>query len=171
MNRYVAFLRGVSPMNCKMPELQACLEHAGFKDVKTLLSSGNAAFSAQAAVVPELEQQIEQAMQRHLGREFATIVRPSAHLQALLAADPFAAFEVPPNAKRVITFLRRPFEGRLQLPIHHGHATMWKLDGVEVFSSYVPDEQGPVFMAMLERQLGKAITTRTVDTVRKCAVA
>jgi len=46
MQRYVAFLRGVSPMNCKMPELKRCFEAAGFADVRTLLSSGNVAFSA-----------------------------------------------------------------------------------------------------------------------------
>ena len=30
MPRYVAFLRGVSPMNAKMPELKAAFEAAGF---------------------------------------------------------------------------------------------------------------------------------------------
>ena len=46
MTRYVAFLRGVSPMNCKMPALKRCFEAAGFTDVKTILSSGNVAFTA-----------------------------------------------------------------------------------------------------------------------------
>ncbi len=40
MTRYVAFLRGISPMNLKMPELKRCFESAGFTEVKTLLSSG-----------------------------------------------------------------------------------------------------------------------------------
>jgi hypothetical protein len=39
MPRYVAFLRGVSPMNASMTELARCLETAGF-DVKTVLASG-----------------------------------------------------------------------------------------------------------------------------------
>jgi hypothetical protein len=30
--RYVALLRGVSPMNAKMPELARCFEAAGFSD-------------------------------------------------------------------------------------------------------------------------------------------
>jgi len=30
MRRYAAFLRGVSPMNAKMPELKRCFEAAGF---------------------------------------------------------------------------------------------------------------------------------------------
>ena len=45
---YAAFLRGVSPMNAKMPEVKRCFEAAGFTDVKTLLSSGNVVFGAKA---------------------------------------------------------------------------------------------------------------------------
>ena len=44
--RYVVFLRGVTPMNLKMTALRECLERAGFTDVKTILASGNAAFSS-----------------------------------------------------------------------------------------------------------------------------
>jgi len=33
MPRYAAFLRGVSPMNAKMPEVQQAFEAAGFTDV------------------------------------------------------------------------------------------------------------------------------------------
>jgi uncharacterized protein (DUF1697 family) len=40
MAQYVAFLRGVSPMNLKMPDLKRCFESAGFTSVRTLLSSG-----------------------------------------------------------------------------------------------------------------------------------
>ena len=47
--RYAAFLRGVSPMNAKMPELKRAFEAAGFGDVKTLLSSGNVVFDAPKA--------------------------------------------------------------------------------------------------------------------------
>jgi len=48
MHRYVAFLRGVNPMNARMAELRRCFETAGFTDVRTVLSSGNVAFGAPA---------------------------------------------------------------------------------------------------------------------------
>jgi len=171
MTRYVAFLRGVSPMNCKMPELRRCFEAAGFTDVKTVLSSGNVAFSADPELVPALEEKAEQAMRNHLDRMFQTVVRPSAFLQSLVESDPFAAFKLPTNAKRVVTFLRRPHEGRVQLPIERDHAAILKLAGTEVFSAYVPNDQGPVFMSLLERTFGAEITTRTLDTVRRCSGA
>lgn len=45
------------------------------------------------------------------------------------------------------------------------------VNGAEVYSAHVPTGKGPAFMALLENTFGKDITTRTFDTVRKCAVA
>ena len=171
MARYIALLRGVSPMNCKMPELKRSFEAAGFTDVKTLLSSGNVAFTAKPAIVPLLEERAERSMQAHLGRIFHTIVRPAGFLQSLIDADPYAEFALPAQAKRVVTFLRRPHVGHVELPIEQHEARILKLANTEVFSVYVPGDKGPVFMTLLERTFGTDITTRTLDTVRKCAVA
>jgi len=33
----------------------------------------------------------------------------------------------------------------------------------------VPGESGPVFMKLIEMTFGKEVTTRTWDTVKKCA--
>lgn len=130
MPRYVALLRGVSPMNCKMPDLQRSLEDAGFTAVKTLLSSGNVAFSTpRAASAATLQKRVV------------------AFLRELLAASPVA------------------------LPLAHGEACILGLDGGEVFCSYVPEAKGPVFMQLLEKAFGKGITTRTWETVARCANA
>ena len=171
MPRYVAFLRGFSPMNAKMPDLKRAFESASFSDVRTILSSGNVAFSTRPATAPALEQRAEQAMLAALGRSFGTIVRPTEYLQQLLDSDPFAGFELPPRDKRVVTFLRRPHEGSVSLPIERDGASILKLHAVEVFSAYTRSDKGPVFMNLLERIFGKDITTRTLDTVRKCASA
>lgn len=171
MTRYVALLRGVSPMNAKMPELKRCFEDAGFTEVKTILSSGNVAFSTRTTPPARLERKIEAAMEADLDRGFATIVRPSAFLQSLIDDDPFAAFDLPANAKRVVTFLRRPAQTKLKLPIERDDASILAMTDTEVFSAYVPGDKGPVFMNLLERSFGTDITTRTLDTVRKCAKA
>lgn len=173
MPRYAALLRGVSPMNASMPELKRCFEQAGFTDVKTLLSSGNVVFStARAASMATLQRRVEKAMLDGQGYGFMTVVRSTAYLQQLLDADPFAGCELPPQSKRVITFLRESLAASpVALPVEHGGARIWKLEGAEVFCSYVPNEKGPVFMQLLEKTFGKGITTRTWDTVAKCAGA
>ncbi|PYP61656.1 MAG: hypothetical protein DMD37_12845, partial [Gemmatimonadetes bacterium] len=96
MPRYAAFLRGVSPMNAKMPEVKQAFESAGFTDVKTLLSSGNVVFGARAASESALQKKIEAALLRRLGKAFLTIVRPVDALRELLASDPYRAFRVDP---------------------------------------------------------------------------
>lgn len=171
MKRYVAFLRGVSPMNAKMPALKQCFEAAGFADVKTVLASGNVAFDARATSETALERKIEAAMAKHLDRTFFTIVRPASTLHALIEGDPYAAFGLPANAKRVVSFLRDPHPATLSLPIELDGAGILAMHGREVFSAYVPSPRGPVFMTLIEKTFGTNVTTRTWDTVGKCAKA
>lgn len=171
MPRYVAFLRGVSPMNAKMPELKHCFEEAGFTAVRTVLSSGNVVFDSGSSSHASLERRAEQAMERSLGKGFATIVRPVKSLQSWLASEPFAEFALPPQSKCVVTFLRRAPELAPTLPIARDGARILKVHGSEVLSAYVPSDKGPVFMQLLERTFGKDITTRTLDTVRKCVLS
>jgi len=165
--RYAAFLRGVSPMNLQMPALKACLEKAGFDDVRTLLSSGNATFDARAASEVSLEKKIEAALKKSVGREFMTLVRSIDALRELVASDPFGAFAAQPAAKRVVTFLRQPPTRAPKLPIEFDGVRILRLLDREVFSDYVVGPRGPVFMTLLQKTFGEEITTRTWDTVRK----
>jgi uncharacterized protein (DUF1697 family) len=169
MPSYAAFLRGVSPMNAKMPELVRCFEAAGFDDVKTILSSGNVVFSARAAPATSLERRAEAAMEKRLGRAFLTIVRSVDLLRSMLAADPYRAFRLDRQAKRVVTFLRHEPKSKLALPIElHGASILW-IEGTEAYSAYIPGPRGPVFMSLIEKTFGEAVTTRTWDTVKKVA--
>ena len=169
MPRYAAFLRGVMPMNAKMPDLKRAFEAAGFTEVKTVLSSGNVVFNARAAAEGALERKAEAAMEKALGRSFPTIVRSVAALQELLASDPFRAFRLKPGAKRIVTFLRHPPAKKIELPDELEGARIYAVKGGEAFSAYVRTPKGPVFMTLIEKTFGKQQTTRTWDTVAKIA--
>ena len=166
---YAAFLRGVSPMNAKMPELKRAFERAGFGDVRTLLSSGNVVFSAVAAPITQLERKAEAAMQKHLGRTFITFVRPVNTLRRLLASDPYAEFELEPQSKRIVTFLHKKPRSVPALPIERDGARILVARGAEIFSVYTPTPRGPVFMQLLDKAFGKETTTRTWETIAKVA--
>jgi len=169
MPRYAAFLRGVMPMNAKMPALRLAFEKAGFTEVRTVLGSGNVVFSARAASDGALQRKAEAAMQEELGRTFATIIRSIDELQALVAADPFSKYRLPEDAKRIVTFLREaPARAPSRLPEQDG-ARILQVSGREVFSSYLPTPKGPVFMSLIEKTFGQDVTTRTWDTVKKVA--
>ena len=171
MERYAAFLRGVSPMNAKMPELARAFEAAGFRDVRTVLSSGNVVFSAPVTSTPALEKKAEAAMARELRTAFPAIIRRVPALRTLLDPDPYEGLRVPAGAKRVVTFLRARPRAVSDLPIELDGARILKVHGGEVFSAYVPGPRGPVFMTLIERTFGKDVTTRTWDTVRKVIAA
>ncbi len=171
MPRYVALLRGVSPMNAKMPALKRCFEEAGFSNVRTLLSSGNVAFDTPGTSERALARRIEAAMAQSLDRGFWTVVRPVAHLQALIDADPFATFNVPAGMKKVVTFLREPPATELALPLEKNGARILAMRGLDILSAYPPEPANPAFMALLEKTFRGAMTTRTWNTVAKCAAA
>jgi uncharacterized protein (DUF1697 family) len=169
--RYAAFLRGVSPMNCKMPALKAAFEGGGFGAVKTVISSGNVVFDARSASNATLEQRAEKAMAAALPRSFLTIVRSVEALRALLEEDPFSRLRLAKDAKRVVTFLREPAEPRQKLPPEVDGARILLVRGTEVLTAYRPTPKGPRFMALIEKTFGGQVTTRTWETVRRVSVA
>lgn len=171
MPRYVAFLRGVSPMNARMADLKACFEQMGFSDVKTILSSGNVVFTGEKTSEPDLAKNIESGMARQLPRSFPVIVRTRDHLLSLLQADPYAEFHITPMEKRVVTFLSQPCRGKLLLPIEMDGARILTIKGNDVFTAYSANERGPIFMTLIEKTFGKGVTTRTWNTIKKCAAA
>lgn len=171
MPRYVALLRGVSPQNAKMPELKACFESSGFTSVRTVLSSGNVVFDSKQTNQTEIELIAEAAIERSLGRSFYTIVRSVTQLETLLATDPYEEHGIPSDAKRVVSFFRELPNPKVQLPLAQDLASVFLVRGREAFTAYRPSEKGPVFMVLIEKAFGKDVTTRTLNTVFKCASA
>jgi uncharacterized protein (DUF1697 family) len=158
-------------MNAKMPELKRAFESAGFTDVKTVLSSGNVAFDSRAASAASLEKKAEAAMRKELGREFLTIVRSIDELREILASDPFRGVRLERDAKRIVTFVRKPPATKLDLPIERDGARILAFQGNALFTAYMPTPKGPVFMTLIEKALGKEQTTRTWQTIEKVAVS
>jgi uncharacterized protein (DUF1697 family) len=152
-----------------MPDLQRAFEHAGFSEVRTLLTSGNVLFTARSTAVPTLERKAEAAMQKVLGRTFLTIIRPVEYLRAILDEDPFRQYRLGPEAKRVVTFLRTPSTARLEFPVEMGGARILMTRKTEVYTTYQRGSATPDFMTLIERSFGKEVTTRTWETVTKAA--
>lgn len=151
-------------MNCSMPALKLALEKAGFENVKTLLSSGNAAFDSRSTSVPAIEKKVEAAS------GFMAFVRPVRELQALVASDPYKGAPVPAEAKRIVTFLRSAPKG-LKLPVERDGARLVRIEGATLFGAYERSDKGPVFMVLIEKSVGKEQTTRTWQTVERASKA
>ena len=95
----------------------------------------------------------------------------NAKMPELKQAFEAGGFRLNPAAKRIVTFLRQRPTAKLALPIELQGARILSVKGGEIFSAYVPNPKGPVFMALLEKTFGKEVTTRTWETVAKVARA
>ncbi len=121
------------------------------------------------AKMPELKKAFESAGFTDVKTILSSgnVVFSARDARELLASDPYRAFRLEPDAKRIVTFLRAKPASTLALPIGLGGARILSIKGREVFSAYLPNPKGPVFMVLIEKTFGKEVTTRTWGTITK----
>jgi uncharacterized protein (DUF1697 family) len=87
MPRYVALFRGINVGKAKriaMADLRALLGEMGFSEVRTLLNSGNAVFSARAAAADKIAARIRAEVASQLGVDALVIVKSAAEVAAIV---------------------------------------------------------------------------------------
>jgi uncharacterized protein (DUF1697 family) len=172
---YVAFLRGINVGGnsvIKMADLKAAFARMGFRDVRTVLASGNVIFAAIAKDSKMLAKEIEAGMKKTFGKDFGVVVRSLDYLKKLQSLEPFKEIRATPSAKFYVTFLA---EGAVQPAITIPYSTPQKelrilrATASEVFC-VVDLAKGmgtPEAMAFLEKEFGSRLTTRNWNTVLK----
>jgi uncharacterized protein (DUF1697 family) len=172
--RVAALLRGVNVGGNKkvpMADLRRLLEALGYRDVATLLNSGNAVFTASAKALPTVADDVEEAIHAALGVRCSVVVRTGPELDAALAADPWGPLATDAS-RSLIGFLGGA-------PAPTAAAALAALDvapdqvkliGREVYL-WVPDgvSSGLLSKASWEKLLGVPVTSRNVNTVAKLA--
>ena len=89
-----------------MAELKKLLEGAGFKEVKTLLASGNVIFDAPKATTDSLEKKIETILKKKYGRDIHVFVRTMDELQKMDKMQPFKGIKVTKNTRLYVSFCK-----------------------------------------------------------------
>jgi uncharacterized protein (DUF1697 family) len=114
---YVALLRGINVGGknlIKMPELKACFEAGGFRDVVTYIQSGNVLFRS-AGGSAALARRIEEMLTSTFGYQASVVLRSRAQLRAVVETAP-EGFGVDPGAFRYdVIFLKEPLTARAAL--------------------------------------------------------
>jgi uncharacterized protein (DUF1697 family) len=114
MARYVALLRGINVGRHKrmpMADLRDLLSGLGYTDVKTLLQSGNAVFSASTRSTASVERAIEKAVVGRFGFDVRVLVRTRDEIEAAVAANPLP---VPDGSRFLVSFLDRDPAARVR---------------------------------------------------------
>jgi uncharacterized protein (DUF1697 family) len=130
----------------KGEKLREVFENLGFKNVRTVIASGNVVFDSPLKNMTMLEEKIERELPKRLKFISTTIIRSQKEIRALVKKNPFKGVEDKKPNYLVVTFFK---DRRTEL------CTV-----INLVEGKTPD-----FMAKLERAHGKAMTTRTWKTV------
>jgi uncharacterized protein (DUF1697 family) len=151
-------------------KLRDVFESLGFKDVQTVVSSGNVVFEAEPHDVSATEDRLEQAWPRRLGFRSTTIIRTREQIDHLFATDPFGDVPATLETSLQVTALKRDAPVDLQLPYISagGEYTIVALEDRFICSVVDLRVSGtPNLMRSLEQMLGKQLTTRTWMTMQR----
>ncbi len=171
---YVAFLRGINVGGhkvIKMGELKTVFESLGFRNVTTVLASGNVRFECPRADSVDLTARIESALEKAFGHEVGVILRSIQQVEELAVSEPFGKIKVTADTRLYVTFL--PEKAKITLkPPHDSPDKNFKIVSAshgDVCSvlTVSPGTQSTDLMSFLEKKFGKKMTTRNWNTIGK----
>lgn len=171
---YIALLRGINVgghHKVPMVDLRQEMQNMGFKNVKTLLNSGNVIFKGDSGFEEILEKSIADHLVKIFGFSIPVMVGKDEDVRTLIEIDPFKDVEITPNTRLYVSFLRKLPETKLQLP-WTSEDGFFKIIAIHkkvvcsVLDISIPTPEG---METLEQKFGKDITTRNWKTLKKIA--
>ena len=171
MTRHVALIRGINVGRAKrvaMADLRALVEGLGYRDVRTLLNSGNVVFTAPASDRKDPAARIEGAMAKKLGVSARVTGVTAEELAAIVADNPLVRIAGDPT-RLLVTVLMDPADRKRILPLARRDWAPEAL-GIGKRAVYVwcPKSmlESPLF-AEVTRLLGDGATTRNWATITK----
>ena len=163
---YVALLRGINVGTAKrvpMADLRDLFAGLGYKDVKTLLNSGNVVFSGKTPS----ETRIEKAFEDRFGFSSRFTILGADELDAAVRENPL--LEKPNPSRFLVAFLKTPEHRRELLALEGGkwHSEAFAL-GARVAYMWCPEGilASPLATA-LNKVLKDSVTVRNWSTVLK----
>lgn len=109
MSTYIALLRAVNlggATQVSMSALRGLLAQMGFRDVRSLLQSGNLVFRQDDARASDLEHRLEERSARSLGLRTDFFVRTEAEWRRIIERNPFPREAARDPSHLVVTALR-----------------------------------------------------------------
>ena len=175
MTTHIALIRGINVGRNKrvaMADLRALLSDLGYGDVRTLLQSGNAVFTA-AGSAATVAMAIEEAMTEQLKVTARVLVRSPAQLGTAIDADPFGE-RAADGSKHFLGFLdQKPADAAVdavpqlgpepdtapdEARFIGGHLYLWCPNGIS---------KSTLWQVNWDKALGTAVTVRNWNPVSK----
>ncbi|HLG03875.1 MAG TPA: DUF1697 domain-containing protein [Bacteroidia bacterium] len=173
--KFVALLRGINVGGNKMvpmAELKKLLEKSGYKNVKTLLASGNVVFESDKGKKEKIAAELEVLLEKKFKFTVPLQIWPFGAIVKMTKKDPFKNIRVTKDTRLYVTFIPGKPASTLPLPYASadGSINILFLEDNALFSYLDLAKTGTVeAMKILEKEFGKNITTRNWNTVQKIA--
>ncbi len=165
---YVALLRGINSGKnpaTKMEVLKKTFEDLGFKNVKTVIASGNVIFETSATDKAKIAQKIEKGLTPVIGFRSDTIVRTIDEIQALVKKNPFKKIKVTPETRLYVTFIDGEGKTPLKFPVEgKGYTLLGIFNGTVCIVIYLAETKTPDVMKILDKNWSPN-TTRNWNTL------
>jgi uncharacterized protein (DUF1697 family) len=173
--KYCGFLRGINVgghVLIKMADLKKVFEKMGFKNVRTILASGNIIFEAKKSDSKKLANEIETELKKNFKRDIKVMLRSINYLEKLQSEEPFKNIKVTPDTRRYVTLLAEKTKAHtITIPYASAngefriiHNTPWEVFSVVDLSK----GKGTIdAMSILEKEFGSNITTRNWNTIER----
>lgn len=172
LKKQAAFLRGVNVSGhkpVKMDELKRIFVSLGFKNVKTILNSGNVIFETDKINDASLSEKIELALLKKLNLKTGVIIRDFESLKIIADSGQFRDIVITPQIRLYVTFLKKKNSSKKKLSLEsaNNEFKIIKITDYDILSVLNLSEGfGTVdFMKILEKEFGKEITTRNMNTI------
>jgi len=154
-----------------MEQLRSLFAELGFRNVATLIASGNVTFDATTAEAAKLEARIERHLQARLGFLSEAFLRTRPELEAVVAHDAFPVAKVKGAHALWIAFLKKePSRAATDaLMAQRCPTDEFHIRGREVYWLRHATSSESQFTGSLDKLLGMPVTARNITTVRKLA--
>ena len=170
MPTYIAFLRGINSgknPTTKMDVLKQAFEDIGFKNVKTVIASGNVIFETASTDKKKLEQKIENGIARTIGFHSDTIVRTIEEIQTLVKKNPFKKIKLTPETRLYVTFIKKEGKSLFEFPMEgKGYTILGIFDDTVCLVIYLAETKTPDVMKILDKNWSPN-TTRNWNTLER----
>ena len=174
MDVRVAFLRGINVGRAKrvaMADLCALVEGLGYRDVRTLLNSGNVVFSVPAKVRGDAAARIEAALATSLGVSSRVTVLSSAEVATIVRENPLNDIADDPSRLLVMVLANAAARALLQPLL----TQRWTPEAIALGPrvAYLWCPRGIIASALetaVGRVLGDAGTARNIATMTKLSI-
>ncbi|MCW8409583.1 DUF1697 domain-containing protein [Legionella sp. PATHC035] len=171
---YVALLRGINVGGHKkiaMRDLCLLFETLGFKQVKSILQTGNIVFEATSHMSEtHLEKQIGSAIEHQLQLETAVLVRRKESLVEIIRNNPFSEMAVSDPSHLLVLFVdANPSSSALEALIKSIQGREQIIGGHQCLYLAYPDGIGRSKLThqLIEKKLGLQGTARNWTTLAK----